>query len=39
MHVQGQPVDSGVLEERLFLEAELPFIMLDTKHYPTTTQG
>jgi hypothetical protein len=27
------------LNERLFLEAELPFFMLDTKNYPTTVQG
>ena len=25
--------------ERLFLEAELPFFMLDTQYYPTTVQG
>jgi hypothetical protein len=27
------------LGERLFLEAELPFFMLDTRNYPITTQG
>ncbi len=27
------------MNERLFLEAELPFFMLDTQYYPTTTQG
>ncbi|CAF1180962.1 unnamed protein product [Adineta steineri] len=37
--VEGHPVNQKVLNERLFLEAELPFFMLDTKVYPTTTQG
>ncbi|CAF4019656.1 unnamed protein product, partial [Adineta steineri] len=37
--VEGHPLDWKVLNERLFLEAELPFFMLDTKVYPTTTQG
>ncbi len=27
------------MNRRLFLEAELPFFMLDTQYYPTTTQG
>ncbi|UJR13358.1 hypothetical protein I4U23_000375 [Adineta vaga] len=36
--VEGVPIDQKVLNERLFLEAELPFFMLDTKTYPTTTQ-
>jgi hypothetical protein len=38
-YIQGQPVDTHLLGERLFLEAEFPFFMLDTKQYPTTTQG
>ncbi|CAF2332971.1 unnamed protein product [Rotaria sp. Silwood2] len=37
--VEGHPIDNRVLNKRLFLEAELPFFMLDTKYYPTTTQG
>lgn len=28
-----------MLSERLFVEGELPFFMLDTRQYPTTTQG
>ena len=32
-------MDTSLLSERLFLEAELPFFMLDTKSYPTTAQG
>ena len=32
-------MNGSVLNERLFLEAELPFFMLDTQEYPTTTQG
>jgi alpha-N-acetylglucosaminidase len=37
--IEGQPLDAKLLNERLFTEAELPFFMLDTKSYPTTTQG
>ncbi|CAF3448121.1 unnamed protein product, partial [Rotaria sp. Silwood2] len=37
--IEGHPIDSNLLGERLFLEAELPFFMLDTKTYPTNTQG
>ncbi|CAM4853056.1 unnamed protein product [Rotaria socialis] len=37
--VEGKPVDSHLLGERLFLEAELPFFMLEAKIYPTTTRG
>ncbi|CAF1684458.1 unnamed protein product, partial [Adineta ricciae] len=37
--VDGVPIDKKVLNERLFLEAELPFFMLETKTYPTTEQG
>ncbi|CAF3670333.1 unnamed protein product [Rotaria sordida] len=37
--IQGHPIDSNLLGERLFLEAELPFFMLDIKNYPTNTQG
>ncbi|CAF1425219.1 unnamed protein product, partial [Rotaria sordida] len=33
------PIDSNLLNKRLFLEAELPFFMLDIKKYPTNTQG
>jgi hypothetical protein len=39
MYIQGHPVNTTLLRERLFLEAELPFIMLDTKSYPTSSQG
>ncbi|CAF5209042.1 unnamed protein product [Rotaria magnacalcarata] len=39
VHIQGKPVDSHLLGERLFLEAELPFFMLEAKIYPTTTRG
>ncbi|CAF0843551.1 unnamed protein product [Rotaria sordida] len=37
--VEGHPVDQNLLGKRLFLEAELPFFMLDTKYYPTIAQG
>lgn len=32
-------MDAGLLNKRLFLEAEFPFFMLDTQQYPTTVQG
>ncbi|CAF3095307.1 unnamed protein product, partial [Rotaria sp. Silwood2] len=35
--IEGHPIDPKHLGERLFLEAELLFFMLDTKKYPTTT--
>ncbi|CAF1099936.1 unnamed protein product [Adineta steineri] len=37
--VEGHPLDTNLLNKRLFLEAESPFFMLDSKFYPTTTQG
>ncbi|CAF1422691.1 unnamed protein product, partial [Rotaria sordida] len=37
--IEGHPIDSNLLNKRLFLEAELPFFMLDIKKYPTNTQG
>ncbi|CAF4750040.1 unnamed protein product [Rotaria sp. Silwood1] len=37
--IEGHPIDSNLLGERLFLEAELPFFMLDIKKYSTNTQG
>ncbi|CAF1365924.1 unnamed protein product [Rotaria sp. Silwood1] len=33
------PIDSNVLNKRLFIEAELPFFMLDIKKYTTATKG
>jgi len=38
-YIQGQPFNTTLLGERLFIEAEFPFFMLDTKQYPTNTQG
>jgi hypothetical protein len=38
-YIQGQPVDTQLLTERLFLEVELPFYTFESKQYPTTTQG
>jgi hypothetical protein len=38
-YIQGQPIDTGLLSQRLFLEAELPFYTFESKQYPTTTQG
>ncbi|CAF4022377.1 unnamed protein product, partial [Rotaria sordida] len=37
--IEGHSIDSNLLNKRLFLEAELPFFMLDIKKYPTNTQG
>ncbi|CAF1477286.1 unnamed protein product [Adineta ricciae] len=37
--LEGIPVDTNLLHKRLFFEAELPFFMLDTKIYPTSTRG